>query len=295
MDEPGLGKMFAPLDWIAERFYQLPGKAAYFQSGLDFELGTKVRDHSSVIPPFERSFIFARQENQIWNAQNWQLYRRVLKDTAFRHFVNEWGVIPHRRAVFKMPNDSHAADVIMQAFPGSFMIFLMRDGRDVLKSRFSPFASHDLAKTTDQGMRLYAIAFYSHFWNFQVDIIRSAFDAHAAERRLFVRYEDLRQNPREELRAVFDRVCSPITVSELDDLIVKTSLENIPAEQKGPDKPRQTGQIGLYSEVFSRQEIELMEAIMGPNLRRFGYILQTGANPGGNPPAIDPAYHVAAR
>ncbi len=58
MDEPGLGKMFAPLDWIAERFYNLPRKATYFQSGLDFECGTKARDDRSVIPPFERVLYF---------------------------------------------------------------------------------------------------------------------------------------------------------------------------------------------------------------------------------------------
>jgi hypothetical protein len=296
MDEPGLGKMFAPLDWIAERFYNLPRKATYFQSGLDFECSTKVRDDRSVIPPFERAFIFARQENQIWSAQNWRMFLGILRDTAFQHVINEWGLLHYQNVVFKMPNDSHAADVIMQAFPGSFMIFLMRDGRDVMKSRFSLFGSRDLAETADREMRLYAIAFYSHFWNFQVDIIRSAFDAHAPERSLFVRYEDLRQNPSNELRHIFDRVCGPITSEELAELITRTSLENIPDDQKGPDKPRQTGRIGEYTEVFSKQEIELMEAIMGPNLRRFGYALHVdmtaetpaGAITGSNAPANDP-------
>jgi len=53
-------------------------------------------------------------------------------------------------------------------------IFLMRDGRDVMKSRFSPFGSIDLAKTSDPALRRHAIAFYSHFWNFQVDIMKSS-------------------------------------------------------------------------------------------------------------------------
>jgi hypothetical protein len=275
MDEPGFGKMFAPIDWIAERFYDLASKNVYFESGLDYELKTKVRESHLTISPFERSFIYARQENQIWNAQNWHMYVSILKETAFQHVLNEWGTLGYKNVVFKMPNESHAADVIMQAFPASFMIFLMRDGRDVMKSRFSPFASQDLVETNDPKLRLYAIAFYSHFWNFQIDIIQTAFSAHAPERRLLVHYEHLRQNPSEEIRLIFDRLGMPMSDVQLAELIVKTTLENISADQKGPDKPRQTGQIGKYATVFSQQEIDLMEAIMGPNLRRFGYVLSS--------------------
>src|SRR3984957_14368757 len=91
MDEPGLGRMFAPFDWVAERFYDLPRKAAHFQSGLDYESKKKIRDGKHGIPPFERAFIYAGQENQIWSMQNWSMYLETLKDTAFRHVINEWG------------------------------------------------------------------------------------------------------------------------------------------------------------------------------------------------------------
>jgi Sulfotransferase family len=274
MDEPGLGKMFAPLDWVAERFYDLAGRATYLESGLDFESKVLARNDQTTMAPFERSFIFAGQENQIWNAQNWKMYLGLLKETAFQHVINEWGMIDYERVVFKMPNDSHAADVIMQAFPESFMILLMRDGRDVLKSRFSPFGSPDLAETKDAQLRLHAIAFYSHFWNFQVDIMQSAFLAHAPERSLLVHYEDLRRQPSDGIRLIFDRIGVPLSDEDLAKLVARTSLENIPADQKGPDKPRQTGQVGKYADVFSEQEVSLMEAIMGPNLLRFGYVLQ---------------------
>ncbi|HBK07403.1 MAG TPA: hypothetical protein DDZ81_16380 [Acetobacteraceae bacterium] len=277
MDEPGVGKMFAPISWIAERFYDLANKAGYFESGINFETGASVRDDVSVIAPFEREFIYERQENQIWSPQNRKMYLSLLKETVFRHVVNEWGFIHYKKVAFKMPNDSHAADVVMQAFPGSFMIFLMRDGRDVMKSRFSPFASMKLAKTTDPQLRLYAIAFYSHFWNFQVDIVQSAFDAHAPERRLLLHYEKLRRSPRAEFRLTLDRIGMPVSDEQLDALVAKTVLENMPIAERGPDKPRQTGEIGKYARVFSPAEIELMEAIMGANLRRFGYRLSSDA------------------
>ena len=283
MDEPGIGRLFAPVDWVAERFYDLAHKDAYAQSGLDYETRAKARLNVGFIPPFERSFMFGGQENSIWSQQNYPLYLDLIRTTMFQHVLHEWGVIDYRTIVFKMPNDSHAADVVMQALPKAFMLLLMRDGRDVMKSRFSPFASPDLATTTDPALRLHAIAFYAHLWNFQVDIMQSAFVAHAPERKLLLHYEELRVTPTAQLRVMFDKIGMKISDAALDELVSRTRLENIPDAQKGPDKPRQTGQIGKYANVFSQAEIELMEAIMGRNLRRFGYAVAGLSNASDTP------------
>ena len=280
MDEPGIGKMFAPLDWAAERFDRLPEKNFHFESGLAYETGRRLRASGSDLPPFERVFIYAKQENQIWNPQNWRMFLDIVRETTVRHVINEWGVIGYRKTVFKMPNDSHGADIIMEAFPQSFMIVLIRDGRDVMRSRFSPFASRTLAETTDAALRLNAVAFYSHFWNFQMDIMLSAFEAHAPERRLLVHYEKLRAAPLDTAREIFDRTGIPISDADLAALIEQTTLENFPESERGPDKPRQTGLIGKYASTFTMQEIRLMDEIMGSNLRRFGYALHQGTPAG---------------
>lgn len=272
IDEPGIGKMFAPFEWEAERFYDIYRRAAYIESGMEFDGHRGARSDQLLLPVFERSFTYTGQENRIWSKQNWPMYMAFLKEAVFRLVMNEWGMIDYNQVVFKMPNDSHAADVIMQAFPESFMVFLIRDGRDVMKSRFSPFASADLAETIDPSMRLHAIAFYSHFWNFQVDIMSAAFLAHSPERSLIVSYEDLRRDTAGQLRVIFDRIGRVITDAELADLVERTTLENLPDDQKGPDKQRQTGEIGGFRSVFSYYEIELMEAIMGHNLQRFNYL-----------------------
>ena len=122
---------------------------------------------------------------------------------ALEHVLNEWGMFGYERLVFKMPNDLHGADFIMRSFPESHMVFLMRDGRDVMRSRFSPYASPTLAETNDARLRSYAIAYYSHFWNFQVDIMRAAFESHPQHLRIRVHYEDLRQNPVSAIGALF--------------------------------------------------------------------------------------------
>ena len=70
-------------------------------------------------------------------------------------------MLNYDRVVFKAPNEGHAADLLMEALPKVGMIFLIRDGRNVVKSRFSPFASRILAKSEDPGLRRAAVAYYA--------------------------------------------------------------------------------------------------------------------------------------
>jgi len=270
IDESGVGRMFAPLRWDAERFFDPQAHPYHLASGFDLETG-QVKRGGAALPVFQRGFTNMALENQILSRQNFELYHRLLRDVALEHVINEWGILGFSRVALKMPNDSHAADFIMRAFPESHMVFMLRDGRDVLKSRFSPFASPELATTGDRGLRRYAIAFYAHFWNFQIDIIRSAFEAHAEARRYLVRYEEMRQSPVEVIGRLYRHLGYTISEEQLVRLADATQLENVPAATRGPDKPRQTGEIGGYRTVFDADEIALMTSIMAPNLARYGY------------------------
>ena len=271
VDESGVGRMFAPLQMDAERFYDPAARSAYIQSGSDFEF-QKIQRASSDLPVFERAFSRMTLENQILSELNFEFYHRMLRDVALEHVINEWGLIGYSRLAFKMPNDSTGADFVMRAFPKSHMVFLMRDGRDVMRSRFSPFASQQLADTSDLQLRRHAIAHYSHFWNFQIDIIRSAFDAHDPRKRILVRYEDMRRDTLNVVRGLLAHLEMPATEEQLLEVARSSLLENMPAEQRGPDKPRQSGLIGGFRSTFSEDEIVLMNSIMGENLRRFGYL-----------------------
>jgi hypothetical protein len=225
------------------------------------------------MPPFERIFRTLDRETHILNRMNFDLFHRLLRDCVLEHVLNEWGVRHYNRLVFKMPNDSHAADFIMRAFPRSRMVFLMRDGRDVLRSRFTPFASATLAETSNSELRRYAISFYSHFWNFQIDIIRSAYEAHDPDLRHFVRYEDLRSDPVRHIGELLTRIDMELPPQELEQLVHDVTLENLAPELRGPDKQRQEGRISGYRRTFSPEEIDLMNSIMGENLQRYGYAL----------------------
>jgi hypothetical protein len=62
---------------------------------------------------------------------------------------------------------------------------------------------------------------------------------------------------------------------ELAQLIDATTLEAIDAGGRRPDKPRQSGLVGHHKSVFKEEEIGLMNAIMEPNLQRYGYLAET--------------------
>jgi hypothetical protein len=281
IDESGIGRMYAPTDWAAERFYDLAAdwRSVYVESGFEFE--AYIRDRSmhywksgtKSIPVFERVFhADMMRENQLFSRRNYDFYHASLRRTALEHVLHEWGCRDYERLIFKCPNDSQAADFIVRAFPEAFMIFLMRDGRDVMKSRFSKFGSGFLATTNDPDLRRYAISFFSHFWNFQVDIMRDAHNMHPPERRIFVKYEDLRKEPYASMKRILDSIGIEIEDERLAEIIATATLENIPAQERGTDKPRQSGTVGGYAAFFTAGEIDLMNNIMGENLRRYGYL-----------------------
>jgi hypothetical protein len=140
-----------------------------------------------------------------------------------------------------------------------------------MRSRFTPFASQILAETKDPALRLYAVAYYAHFWNFEVDIIRSAYDAHNPELRYFLRYEDIRGDPETQIAKLLDAIGMSVGPAELAQLVHDAQLENMPAETRGPDKARQTGKVGGFRGTFTDDEIQLMNGIMRGNLERYGY------------------------
>lgn len=279
MDETGIGRLIGALAWNAERSYDLAAKTRPFESGAAFEMHPE-RRAIRWPPPFERElWINFDRPTALLSQRTQPTLRRVVRDLLLEHVLLEWGLEDYDWVLFKMPNDSHAADFLTACFPESFVLFIARDGRDIMRSRFSAFASRELAETKDAALRMHAIAHYSHFWNFQTDIIRDAFEAHDPRRRLFVRYEDLRRNTGAEIRRILLLLGTKIQEEELRALVQKVTLENFPAEERGDHLPRQTGLIGSYVHRFNAAEIGLMNEIMAQNLRALGYVTDTPAVP----------------
>ena len=129
--------------------------------------------------------------------------------------------------------------------------------------RASPPLLHQLRRDKRRATSIYAIAYYSHFWNFQVDIMRAAFESHPQHLRIRVHYEDLRQNPVSAIGALFHHLGRKIVPDELLKLAERTRIESFPPSARGPDKSRQSGVVGGYRDFFDDDEIATMNAIIG--------------------------------
>ena len=136
-------------------------------------------------------------------------------------------------------------------------------------SHHSPRSSSPKPRTRTCGP--YAITIYAHFWNFQLDVARHAFQNHPPERRLQVRYEDIRTNPVQLFQQVAAFADLGLTPEQCAEIVDRMDIDKVPDSEKGADKPIQSGRVGGYQDEFSKQEVKLMTGIMAPTLRTFGY------------------------
>ena len=180
--------------------------------------------------------------------------------------------------VIKEPNGSGGADEVLALFPDSRMIFLLRDGRDIVDSMVDAQAAGgwlerspgtELSTATEQ--RLELVAHESRLWVARTKAVKRAFDAHPAQRRLLLRYEDVRREPGARLAELDDWLSLGRAPSEREDALRWNDFDSYPAEAKGRGMPLRAAQPGLWRQNLSPAEQQAMTEIMGPTLAAFGY------------------------
>ncbi|HEV3085649.1 MAG TPA: sulfotransferase [Candidatus Elarobacter sp.] len=261
IDETGLGFLLGAVELDAERFYALHRIEPGANGSLELAAS-----------PFER--LITRRSGKaefLANPRTTHVMKSAIREIVFNHVLVHWGLLDYDYVALKAPNEGHAADLLMSALPAARMLVIMRDGRDALRSRFTPFASRTLAETSDAGLRRYAVAYYSHLWNFQTEIVDRAFDAHDPSRRLRVRYEHLRQGSFDAFRSLYRFVDAGLSEPAVRAVMERVRLENVPHDQRGPHLPQRSGEIGGYRRYFTREEVLLMTRIMATTLRMHGY------------------------
>jgi hypothetical protein len=178
--------------------------------------------------------------------------------------------------LIKEPNGSHAAELLMSLLPRSRMIFLVRDGRDVIDSLLDARAAEgwvgapnmDLAKPAE---RLDYVRRQARLWLNSITAVQSAYASHPQELRWTLRYEDLLSRPLEILRPLADWLGITRDDADLRESIEANSFEAIPRRMRGRGTPRRAATPGLWRENMSSSEQEGMLAIIGPKLAELGY------------------------
>jgi hypothetical protein len=179
--------------------------------------------------------------------------------------------------VVKEPNGSLGADLVMSLFPRSRLIFLLRDGRDVVDSMLDAQAPGAWLATLQPDSdaepvdREAIIHRESWLWVARIESVQRAYDQHAPDRRLVIRYEDMR----DDVSTILTRLDAWVGLRRGEQwessAIRWNDFEGYPAEVKGPGKPLRAASPGLWREHMTAAEHSLMHEIMGAKLIELGY------------------------
>jgi hypothetical protein len=220
------------------------------------------------------SYFFSDRYRDAWAPA----LRRLIVDRfdAEARAVARPGVEP--LVVVKEPG-SHVADRIVDLFPASRVVFLLRDGRDVVDSWLAAYREGSWAldegafPVADAG-REALVRWQSEVWAFRTRVVSRVYAAHPADRRVLVRYEDLVADPAGELA----RICARLPLAAgCDDALAEVAAEHafaaVPPEAKGVGKEIRSASPGGWRANLTPAEHDLMHEIMGPELGALGYLV----------------------
>lgn len=220
-------------------------------------------------------YLFADAYADVWRPALRDLVLRRMHAQAVRAEVEFELTDP--LVVIKEPNGSHAAGFLLSLLPSSRLIFLLRDGRDVVDSLVASLEDRGWRRGAGgQGMsseagRLSVVRRESRYWLERTTAVQAAYDAHDPGLRFRLRYEDLLRDTRVELGRLLEWLGQPRADDELERTVAEHAFEALPKRLTGPGKSRRAATPGLWRENLSEGEQEVMAEVMGPKLRELGY------------------------
>lgn len=220
-------------------------------------------------------YFFAAEFRDAWAPQ----LGSMIRARFHAHASARGGSVPasERFIVLKEPHGSQAADVIMESLPSSRLLFLLRDGRDVVDSELAAAAKDSwlgevfpVVAGIDPSERLAFVEQAAYKWLWRTEVVEQAYAAHQGP-KILLRYEDMLAAPAINLRRVFDWLGLQISESELEALVADQSFERLPAEHRGPGKIFRAATPGLWRENLSDEEQAVVDRVIGSKLRDLGY------------------------
>ena len=184
---------------------------------------------------------------------------------------------PGQRMVIKEPGGSQVADWILRLLPGARLVFLLRDGRDVVDSwldAYRPGGWHyegDGGYPVADGGRLAFIRWQAAVWLFRTEAVERAYAACEPDRRVLVRYEDLLAEPERELARVHDVVGLARDAEAVRQAVACHSFAAVSPSERGKGQFVRQAEPGGWRETLSGEEQDALHAVLGPKLRELGY------------------------
>jgi Sulfotransferase family len=178
--------------------------------------------------------------------------------------------------VVKEPG-SHVADLIFSLFPDSRLIFLVRDGRDVVDSWIDAYTRGSWA--LDEGAyplapegRLDMVKWLSTVWTYRIAVVQAAYERRVGSARVMLRYEDLLADPPEQLGRVCDALGITASGSDLARIAAEHAYDAVSDDDKGEGKAVRSANPGGWRTNLTAEEQRAMLEIMGEKLAELRYI-----------------------
>jgi hypothetical protein len=261
INEPNIGTYLSPF---------LSDQPGFGAEGLDTQNFTLRRVQANKPEQF-----FATEFADVWRPS----LARLMLDRFLAHAKRYPSSAPLQRTlvVVKEPNGSESADLIMGTLPRSRLIFLLRDGRDVVDSDLAARQRDAWAMREFPGLegiaeedRLPFVIQSAHKWLWRTEVVEQAYAAHPGP-KLRLRYEDLREDPEKELRRLFAWLGLPIAEDQLVQLIGRHEFERLPKEARGPKEFFRAASPGLWRKNLTAEEQEAVMRVIGGKLDQLGY------------------------
>ena len=259
MNEPTIGYHLSPF---------LSNEPGYRAEDLDVSTFTLRRVAANSPDRF-----FAAKYADVWLPG----LRRLLNDRLFAHLEREAGAeaAGHSLLLVKEPNGSQSADVIMRAQPTARLLYLLRDGRDVVDSEIASFAvggwqerSFAHMHGVDDDERLDFVIGSAHQWLWRTEVVEAALAEHRGPKHV-LRYEDLLREPERHLGEFFEWLGVALDAVDLATVVNRFDFERL--SDHGRDRQARFARPGAWRENLRPDERAAVERILGPKLRALGY------------------------
>ena len=219
----------------------------------------------------EPGYFFAERYREAWQ----EPLRRLIT-ARFEAQAPEAGVeAPARAAAFvvKEPG-SHVAPFLADLFPESKVIFLLRDGRDVVDSWLDAYSDGSWAipggafPVNEEG-RIPLIKWLSEVWAYRSRAVKQAYDSRADGDRIQIRYEELRN----ETEASVEKICAMVGIDagRVGEVVEAHRFEKLPSAKRGRRSFTRQARPGGWRDSLRAAEQRAMHEAMGEALREFGY------------------------